>query len=136
MGWIKEGWTKLSDKRDTITVLRTRNHMALDMLRRGKAGDQEMHELVTSMNMAEALSQLDIGDEFGPEVLAGQQALVSVLTRAKTLHKMVLTAKELAALNLAMSVHDAQLDEATVNDIELAMDWINAQIKNKQAVFL
>ena len=57
----------------------------------------------------------------------GQAALLACCRRSLVRGKLLFTGLELSAINIAMEVHDAQLDLATVADIERALDIINAE---------
>jgi hypothetical protein len=48
-------------------------------------------------------------------------------------NRFVLKAEELVAMNLVMEIHDAQLDNTTVNDMEKAMDIVNQDHIHKKA---
>ena len=121
MAWIKSGWMKLADSHEANTVVRLRNHMALDLLRQGKATNTEVAEIINAMNVAECLALIGIGGEFKGEIRAAQEALMSLINRKKTYHRFVLTASELGTLNIGMEIHDAQLDIASINDMERAL---------------
>ena len=41
-------------------------------------------------------------------------------------------AEELVAMNLVMEIHDAQLDQATVKDLEQAMDIVKEDFRTKR----
>jgi len=129
MSWIKSGMMKMIDQTDANVVLRTKNHMALDLIRKGEGSRNDIETLIGAFNVAEALTMLDIGAEFKPEIIDGQYALKTLASRSR----WVFTARELTAVNLAMEIHDAQLDVATLRDIEKALDIEAAAIRNKKA---
>jgi hypothetical protein len=43
------------------------------------------------------------------------------------------TGPELTAMNIAMEIHDAQLDNCTIQELEKAMDLIQQTIRNNKA---
>jgi hypothetical protein len=47
--------------------------------------------------------------------------------------KFILRGPELTSFNLAMEIHDAQLDTCTVAELEKAMAFVEKIVKNKQA---
>jgi len=134
MAWLKSGWMKLADTHEANMNVRLRNHMALDMLRSGKATNTEVSELINAMNVAEALSSIGIGADYKEEIQQAQQALVSLINRQRTYQRFVLTAVELSVLNLGMEIHDAQLDAATISDIEKALKIERQNIQSGKAV--
>ena len=69
------------------------------------------------------------GTEYSAEIRAGQDALLAVARR----ERFILKPEELNALNLAMEVHDAQLDVCTVVQLERAIDIVQEDIIHKRA---
>jgi hypothetical protein len=47
--------------------------------------------------------------------------------------KFILRGPELTSFNLAMEIHDAQLDACTVAELERAIEFVEKVVKNKQA---
>jgi hypothetical protein len=130
MNWLKSGMMKFTDVRSEAVILRTKNHLALELLRKGEGSRTEIGDLMGAMNIAEALSDLGFGPEFKQQFIDAQQALKTLVIRSKETKRFVLTARELTALNLGMEIHDAQLDVATVKDIETALDIERKNIRN------
>jgi hypothetical protein len=112
------------------TTLRIKNHDALDKLRRGEADKETIDILIGTYNVAEGLVRQNIGDEYREELRAGQDALLAVARRGGN---FILKSEELNALNLAMEVHDAQLDVCTVVELERAIDIVQEDIIHKRA---
>ena len=112
------------------TTLRIKNHDALDKLRRGVADKETIDILIGTYNVAEGLVRQNIGDEYREELRAGQDALLAVARRGGN---FILKSEELNALNLAMEVHDAQLDVCTVVELERAIDIVQEDITHKRA---
>jgi len=112
------------------TTLRIKNHDALDKLRRGEADKQTIDILIGTYNVAEGLVRQNIGDEYREELRAGQDALLAVARRGGN---FILKSEELNALNLAMEIHDAQLDVCTVIELERAIDIVQEDVLHKRA---
>lgn len=112
------------------TTLRIKNHDALDKLRRGEADKETIDILIGTYNVAEGLVRQNIGDEYREELRAGQDALLAVARRGGN---FILKSEELNALNLAMEIHDAQLDVCTVVELERAIDIVQEDIIHKRA---
>jgi len=110
-------------------TLRIKNHDALDKLRLGKADRETIDILIGAYNVAEGLIRLNIGREYSEELRAGQDALLAVARR----DRFILKPQELTALNLAMEVHDAQLDVCTIVELERAMDIVQEEVTHKRA---
>jgi hypothetical protein len=111
------------------TTLRIKNHDALDKLRRGEADREVIDVLIGAYNVTEGLVRQGIGAEYSAEIRAGQDALLAVAKR----ERFILKPEELNALNLAMEVHDAQLDVCTVVELERAIDIVQEDVIHKRA---
>jgi hypothetical protein len=132
VSWVVSGLKPMNDVSYTL-VLRTRNHDAMDKLRRGVATKEDIDTLIGAFNMTEGYKRLrpELGQDWSTEIRAGQDALLEVATRGLPSGKFILKASELVAMNLVMEIHDAQLDQTTVRDMEMAMDIIDKDHKNK-----
>ena len=122
MDWVKKGMTRLEAIDDQLIKLKIKNHDALDTIRRGQGTFKEMDVLVSALNIADALATAgEIGEEYADEIRAGQNAFAECALRGLRGGRYVFTGPELTAVNLAMEIHDSQLDICTVSDIEAAM---------------
>ena len=115
------------------TDIRIKNHLAMDQLRRGVATKEDVDILRGVVNMLEGLGRMGIGDDWQEEIRAGQDALLAVARRGvKNNMRFVVTGPELQALNLAMEIHDAQLEACTVRQLEQALDIVKEDILHKR----
>ena len=73
------------------------------------------------------------GREYRNVVDAGLRALNSVGSRGLATDRFILNAAEMAAINEAMELHDAQLDVITVKDMEKALVLVYEEMRNKRA---
>lgn len=115
------------------TTLKIKNHGALEALRRGEATRDDIDVLIGAFNITEALARMRIGDDWKDEIRAAQDALLAVGRRGAETGKFILRGPELTTFNLAMEIHDAQLDACTVSELEKAIDYVAAIISSKQA---
>jgi hypothetical protein len=115
------------------TTLKIKNHAALESVRQGRGTREDIDVLISAFNITEALAIMRIGDDWKDEIRAAQDALLAVGRRGVETGKFILRGPELTSFNLAMEVHDAQLDACTVAELEKAIDFVAAIIKNKQA---
>lgn len=115
------------------TDLKIKNHAALESVRRGEATPADIDVLIHAFNVTEALALQSIGEDWRDEIRAAQDALLAVGRRGVETGKFILRGPELTTFNLAMEIHDAQLDACTVSDLEKAMDLVNSIIRNKGA---
>lgn len=132
MNYVKSGMRVVSDI-STGTTLRIKNHDALRQICTGHGTRNDIDILICAFNITEALAMMRIGDDWGNEIRAAQDALLAVGRRGVETGKFILRGPELTSFNLAMEVHDAQLDACTVAELEKAMDTVIAIVKNKRA---
>lgn len=133
VNWVLSG-LKAFNTVPYSTVLRIRNHDAMDTLRKGDATKADIDVLIGAFNMAEAYMRLrpELGADWADEIRAGLDALHAVGKRGIQSGRFILKAEELKAMNLVMEIHDAQLDNTTVNDMEKAMDIVTQEYRAKR----
>jgi len=114
--------------------LRIKNHAAMDALRRGDATKEDIDILIGTFNMAEAYMRLrpELGADWADEIKQGQDALYAVAKRGADTNRFILKAAELTAMNLVMEIHDAQLDNTNVREMELALDIVEKEYKHRK----
>jgi hypothetical protein len=133
IGYVIENMTPITQHDSFAVDLRLKNHLALTMLTQGKAAKSDMDVIIAALNMTESLWRLGFGKEYRQEVDAGLRALRSVGGRGIKSGKFILNAAEMAAINSAMELHDAQLDVITVKDMDSALQIVYAEMKHKRA---
>jgi len=114
--------------------LRIKNHDAMDLLRRGDATVATIDVLIGAFNMCEAYTMLrpELGQDWKEEIKAGLDALHAVGRRGVESGRFILKAEELNAMNLVMEIHDTQLQNTTVRDMEKAMDIVSAEYRARR----
>jgi len=135
MGYVLESITPVAAHGSVLIDLKLKNHAALATTTQGKATRPTIDVLIAALNMTEALYEMGFGDveEHGPLVKAGMQALRSLGSRGAESGRFVMRSDEMAALNEAMELHDAQLEVITVKDMEKALMKIYEAMKHKRA---
>ena len=121
LGYVLAGVAPLTSYTDEATTLKIRNGSALESLRKGSANVHDLDALVSLANMATALARAGRGRDWGPEIRAGVDAVESVRDRARKWGKFQATPTEIAAIELLADVHDAQLNEVSIIEIERAI---------------
>lgn len=133
LGYVVEGMV-LIPKYDTYMVdLGVKMHSAMANLTQGKATKTDINRLITAANMSEALYRRGFGKEYESVLRAGVDALFEVARRGFETNKFVLRASEMEHINMLLELHDAQLEIATVKDVELAIELIEEEVRNKRA---
>jgi hypothetical protein len=117
------------------TDLRIKNHDAMDKLRRGVADKADMDVLIGAANMCEGYMRLrdEFGRDWSAEIRAGQDALLAVARRGLDSNRFVCKAPELVAINLILEIHDAQLEQSTVQDMERALAIVEKDQRHGKA---
>jgi hypothetical protein len=117
------------------TDLRIKNHDAMDKLRRGVADKTDMDVLIGAANMCEGYMRLrdEFGKDWSTEIRAGQDALLAVARRGLDSNRFVCKAPELVAINLILEIHDAQLEQSTVQDMERALAIVEKDQRHGKA---
>tara|TARA_R110000822_G_C15169552_1_gene479117 strand:+ start:203 stop:673 length:471 start_codon:yes stop_codon:yes gene_type:complete len=133
MTYVKVGLTPLTGMGDPIHILRMRNHGAMMALTQGKATKPDIDVLINAVNITEALWRMGIGVEYKPVVIAGLRSLRAVAERGAANAVFVLKPNEMADINEALELHDAQIDFINVRQIEQAMEIVKEEIRNKRA---
>lgn len=135
MSWVLSGMRPMR-LHDEATMLRVKNHAAMKDMVEGRATRDTVDVLIAAMNMTEALSLVhhELGADWRPEISAAQEALFNMAQRGVDRGNLFrFTGPELTAMNLAMDIHDAQIDNCTIKELEKAMDLIYKTIRNNKA---
>ena len=130
MTWLLAGMKPFKEVPFSVD-LRIKNHAAMDALRRGMATKDDIDVLISAFNMTEACMRLrpDLGADWADEIKTGLDALHAVAVRGAKSLRFILKAQELVAMNLVMEIHDVQLDQTTVKDLEKAMDIVKEEYR-------
>lgn len=133
MDYVKSGLKKFDDVSVAID-LRIKNHQAMEALRLGQATKEDIDCIIGAFNMTEGFARLrpEMGADWQEEIKAGQDALFNLGRRGSKTGRFICKAEELVAMNLMMEIHDAQLDQSTVKDMEMAMDIVKEDFRNKR----
>lgn len=135
MLFVSSGLKRVGSVNAGIT-LKIRNHGALENLRLGAATREDIDVLIGAFNITEALALMRIGDDWENEIRAAQDALLAVGRRGAETGKFILRGPDLTTFNLAMEVHDAQLDACTITELEEAIRMVEKTIRAKKARFI
>lgn len=134
MAWVKQGMAPMTEHHDAVLALRIKNHAALTAITQGKATRDDVDILISAINMTEALAIHGLGNDWRAEITAAQDAILTMTRRGIPLgDRFLFTGPELTAVNLAMDVHDAQIDQASVLDLEKALGKVQQEIKSGRA---
>lgn len=135
MNWCLAGMKKVGSLPTAGVALKLKNREALDEALKGTANRDHVDVLIAAFNMAEALYVInsDLGEDFKDEIKAAQDAIHSMGRRCFDRPTFACTGEERKALMLGMEIHDAQLDECTVKEMEQALFTVSEVIRLKKA---
>ena len=135
LGWVSAGLRRVGNLPVAGVELKLKNHQALEAVLMGFATRDHIDVLIAAFNVSEALYHINptLGEDWAQEIRDAQDAIYTMSRRGLKLGSFVFNASEMAAVKLAMSVHDQQLDDSTVREMEQAIDYVTIRIKNKQA---
>jgi hypothetical protein len=131
MAWVQSGLRRVEDVSASATI-KIRNHDAMNTLRLGTATRVEIDIIIAALNIAEALARQGVGSDWLPELRTAQDALLTLARRGLT-SRFIVRGDELTALNLAMEIHDAQLETVTVKQLETAMEFVTETVRLKKS---
>jgi hypothetical protein len=134
LNWILAGMKKVGTLPTAGIALKLKNHEALESILRGQGTKHDVDVLINALNMAEAMVRIrdDLGADWKTEIRAAQDAIYTMAKRGVEKGSFAFTGPEMTALKLVMDVHDAQLDDCTVRELEMTLDIIYEEIRLKK----
>lgn len=131
--YVLSGIKPLSE--DTLTWLKTSLHWAMQTITKGEGSPDDWQNVADSLNMGLVLCERGYGNEYIEHMLAARQAMRALRERTKQKGRMAFTGPELAAVNEAIAIHEAQLDcpDLTVVDVERAVKEVRRRIVSGEA---
>lgn len=132
LAYVLESITPIATLEKYFIDLKIKNHDALRSLTQGLATRADVETLIATVNITEALYRLGFGREYGDVVRDGLDALRAVGKRGVESGRFILKAPEMSALNLAMELHDAQLEIITLKDMENAIKVVNEEYRQRK----
>ena len=133
VNWVVAGLKPISSVGDALLNLKSKNHSALTEIVQGRGNRDQIDVLIAAMNMCEAYAIHGTGEDWLDEIKEGQDALYNMAKRGLDKGKFLFTGPEMKAINLAMDIHDAQLEASNVKTMEDMIDFVQKQIILKKA---
>jgi hypothetical protein len=129
--YILTGNLPVTAAAETVTRVKVANHGAMDSLVKGKGTGTDIVALGHMLITAKALAVHDIGWNWIGEIKRAEDALDDLTMRSGN---FVMRASEITALNLAIEIHDAQLESCTIKQLEDAIKAAKNAIRHKHEV--
>ena len=133
VNWVLSGLRPISSVGDAVIVLKAKNHSALTEVVQGRGNRTQIDVLIHALNVCEAYAIHGKGKDWLPEIKEAQDALYAMAKRGVEDERFLFRGPEMQAVNLAMEVHDAQLEQSTVQEMEKMTDFVVKQIILKKA---
>lgn len=121
VSYVINGFLPLREATDEVTRLRIVNHGALESIVKGNGILRDAIMLRNAMVTTASLAEIGTGTGWLPEIEQGHQAITALILRGRKTGRYLFTGPELTAVNLAMAVHDAQIDGCTITQFESAI---------------
>jgi len=132
--FVLSGMRPVRDLPGIYLDVQLKNRSALEQIRKGVARKEDIDMLIGAFNITEALAIMGKGHDWLEEIKQGQDALLELSRRGVANNmKFIMTAKQWELLKLVMDLHEEQLANATVYDIEKAHDFVQAVIRQGKA---
>jgi hypothetical protein len=134
VNWVLAGMRKVGTLPTAGVGLKLKNHEALDSIMKGEGTKEHVDVLIHAVNMAEALIRIrdDLGADWKTEIRAAQDAIYTIGRRGVEKGRFAFTGPEMTAVRVVMDVHDAQLDDCTVKEMETALEIVAEEIRLKK----
>ena len=130
--WVISGFKKVADVPDAGTKLMLKNHVSFDEIREGRGSTEHVDNLITMVNMAEALAKRQLGRDWLHEIGEAQDAIFKMAQRGVSGKPFLFTGLELQAVELILNLHDEQLKNCPVRTLELALIDIEKEYKGRR----
>ncbi len=134
VNWVLAGMRKVGTLPTAGVGLKLKNHEALDSIIKGEGTKEHVDVLIHAVNMAEALIRIrdDLGADWAIEIKAAQDAIYTMGKRGVEKGRFAFTGPEMTAVRVVMDVHDAQLDDCSVKEMEQALYIVSEEIRLKK----
>lgn len=135
MSWVIAGLKKVGTLPTAGVALKLKNHAALDSLLLGQGTRAHIDVMIAAVNVCEALVRVrdGLGRDWATEIKAAQDSIFTMGKRGVEKGSFVFTGPEMNAIKLVMDLHDAQLDDCTVREMEQALFIVDEEIRLKKA---
>jgi hypothetical protein len=135
MSWIIAGMKKVGTLPTAGVALKLKNREALDSILTGQGTKEHVDMLISAVNMAEAMTRIrdNLGRDWVEEIRAAQDAVYAMGVRGYEKGSFLFTGPEMTAVKLIMDLHDSQLDDCTVKEMEQALFIVEEELRLRKA---
>ena len=135
LNWVLSGMRRVGALPGVGVSSKLQNHEALDSILKGQGTREHVEILMAALNMSEALIRIrdDLGADWKDEMDAAQDAVHMIGRRGREKNIFAFTGPEMTAVKMALEIHDAQLDNCSVKEMEQALFIVEEEIRMKKA---
>ncbi len=134
MEFVLSGMKPVRNMPGVYLNVQLKNRQALENVRTGTATKADIDMLIGAFNITEALALNGHGRDWLDEIRQGQDALLTLSRRGvERGMRFIMTSKEWELLKLIMDLHEEQLCNVTVYDIEKAHDLVAKTLRQGKA---
>ena len=133
MSWVIAGLKPVGSVPKAGTALKLGNMAALDAIILGHGTGDHSHTMREAFDMAVCLPKINkkLGADWMPELKAAKDAAYAAHARGERTGRFLFTGPEMQLIKAGMEVHIQQLEECTVQEMELALVLV-ASTKQKE----
>lgn len=132
LSWVISGLKKIPDVPTAGTSLLLKNHVSFDEIREGRGNKDHVDNLISMVNMAEALAKRQLGSDWIEEIGQAQDAIFAMAQRGVSGKSFLFTGEELKCVQTILELHDEQLKNCSVRILELALEDIAKEFKHNK----
>lgn len=136
MAAVQESIRPVSQHGSWVTDTKLRSHAAVAALMRGEGNRGHATIVIETFNMSRSLVLCGFGVDLTKVILDAQDAIKAFVARFQSIQRYTLTAQEINALRALLELHDAQLEVATVGDIDRALDLAKREFRGGKSTRL
>jgi hypothetical protein len=135
MAWVQSSLKKVGTLPTAGLALKLKMHEALAAMLNGTGTKSDVDALISAVNVAEALIKVraDLGRDWAVEIKAAQDAIHDMGVRCYKRDKFLFMGPEMSAVKVVVELHDQQLDDCTVREMEQALFIVDEVIRMKRA---
>jgi len=133
MRYVKVGITPVAEVGEQATTLQMINRDALEEILKGRGTKWHVDTLIEVFNLCEAMAMMRMGHDWMEEIHQGQDAIFAMAQRGVKTGRFVFTGPEMAIVKTIMELHEEQLKQCTVNQLDDAQKLVKECKRLKKA---
>lgn len=114
----------------SVRHIQTGNHVALQSLLNGTGNEGDWAEVATALHIASVIDRAHYAAEFAEEIGAAIEAHAQCGARMVSKGRAVYTGPEMLAVRRAFEVHDVQVQQATLQEMERTIATYRRESEN------